>query len=52
MPPDAYPAIFPEHKGISPLATGVAGAVAGALLVGGVIGSRKAGDSENTETKE
>lgn len=52
MPPDTYPTIFPEHKGVSPVATGVAGAVAGALLVGGLIGSRKAGDSENTETKE
>lgn len=52
MPPDAYPTIFPEHKGISPVATGVAGAVAGALVIGGLIGSRKAGDSDNTETKE
>lgn len=52
-PPDSYPAIFPEHKGISPLATGIAGVVGGALIAGGVIGSRKAGESsENTETKE
>ncbi len=51
LPPDTYPEISPEHKGISPVATGLAGAIAGALVVGGVVGSRKAGES-SSESKE
>jgi hydrogenase small subunit len=43
MPPDTYPPIFAEHEGISPLATGVAGLVGGALLGAGVVVSRKLG---------
>lgn len=45
-PPDTYPAIAPEHEGVSPLATGVAGLVGGALLGAGYMASRKLGDSE------
>jgi len=51
LPPDTYPEIYPEHKGMSPVATGIAGALAGALVVGGVVGSRKAGEG-SSETKE
>jgi hydrogenase small subunit len=41
MPPDTYPPIVPERPGLSPLATGVAGAVVGAALGAGVMASRK-----------
>src|SRR6185503_6276435 len=34
--PDTYPAVYAEHKGISPLATGVAGVVGGALAGAGI----------------
>jgi len=40
MPPDTYPAINAEHAGISPLATGVAGIVGGALIGAGLLASR------------
>ena len=45
-PPDTYPPIFPEHEGVSPLATGVAGIVGGALLGAGYIASKKLGAEE------
>jgi len=41
VPPDYYPQVSPEHKPMSPLATGVAGLVGGALVGAGVIASRK-----------
>ena len=47
LPPDAYPPVWAEHKGISPIATGVAGAIGGALIGGGIIASRKL--NEDTE---
>ena len=40
-PPDTYPPIHAEHKGISPVATGVAGLVGGALLTAGYMASKK-----------
>jgi hydrogenase small subunit len=43
VPPDTYPEVYPEHRGISPVATGVAGLVGGALLGAGVAVSRKLG---------
>ena len=46
LPPDAYPPIWAEHKGISPIATGVAGVIGGALVGGGIIASRKLNDEE------
>ena len=49
LPPDAYPAIWPEHKGVSPVATGVAGAIAGAVIGGGIIASRTLKDAEPKE---
>ena len=42
-PPDTYPPIHAEHKGISPVATGVAGLVGGALLTAGYMASKKLG---------
>lgn len=47
LPPDAYPPVWAEHKGISPIATGVAGVLGGALIGGGIIASRKL--NEDTE---
>jgi hydrogenase small subunit len=49
MPPDFYPAVNPEHKPVSPVATGVAGIVGGALLGAGFIASRKLGDGNSDE---
>jgi len=40
VPPNTYPTIAPEHKGISPLATGVAGVIGGALIGAGLLASR------------
>jgi len=45
-PPDTYPGIVAEHGGISPVATGVAGLVGGALLGAGFMASRKLGQAE------
>jgi hydrogenase small subunit len=42
-PPDTYPPIHAEQGAISPLATGIAGAVGGALLGAGYMASRKLG---------
>jgi hydrogenase small subunit len=44
VPPDTYPPIHAEHVGVSPLATGVAGVVGGALIGAGIIASRKLGN--------
>lgn len=49
LPPDAYPPVWAEHKGISPIATGVAGVIGGALVGGGLIASRKLNDDEPKE---
>lgn len=55
-PPDTYPAVNPEHAGISPTATGVAGLVGGALIGAGLVASRKLGTPNgsptHTESKE
>ncbi|PYQ31810.1 MAG: hydrogenase 2 small subunit [Acidobacteria bacterium] len=40
VPPNTYPPIAAEHKGISPVATGVAGIVGGALIGAGLLASR------------
>ena len=40
-PPDTYPPIHATQGGISPVATGVAGAIVGALAGGGYIASKK-----------
>jgi hydrogenase small subunit len=49
VPPDFYPAIVAEHKGVSSVATGVAGLVGGALIGAGVIASKKLGDQSGDE---
>jgi hydrogenase small subunit len=54
VPPDTYPPIIAERKGVSATATGVAGVVGGALIGAGIIASRKFeqnGDGDS-ETKE
>jgi hydrogenase small subunit len=48
-PPDTYPPIYPDHRGMSPLATGIAGAVGGALVGAGLMASRKLGAREAAE---
>jgi hydrogenase small subunit len=45
-PPDTYPTIVAEHEKVSPVATGVAGLVGGALLGAGYMASRKLGQGE------
>ncbi|HSF39317.1 MAG TPA: hydrogenase small subunit [Thermoanaerobaculia bacterium] len=45
-PPDTYPAIAPEREGVSPVATGAAGLIGGALLGAGLMASRKLGEAE------
>ena len=52
LPPATYPAIYGEHKGVSPVATGVAGVVGGALIAGGLLASRKLNEGNDTEKKE
>jgi len=39
VPPATYPPIHPEHAGVSPVATGVAGVIAGAALTAGLLAS-------------
>lgn len=46
-PPDTYPAIQPASKGVSPLATGIGGAVLGALAGAGYVASRKLSVSDD-----
>ena len=53
MPPDTYPPIQAEHGGISPVATGVAGLVAGAMVGAGYMASKKLGAAkEDPEPKK
>ncbi len=49
FPPDAYPPIWAEHQPVSPIATGVAGVIGGALIGGGIIASRKLNDDTESE---
>ena len=44
LPSEGYPPVWAEHKGISPIATGVAGVIGGALIGGGILASRKLND--------
>jgi hydrogenase small subunit len=51
--PDTYPAVTAEHKPVSPLATGVAGVVGGAIVGAGYLASKKFDNvSDDSETKE
>lgn len=47
-PPDTYPPIAAQHGGISPVATGVAGALVGAGVAAGFMASRKMGAERPT----
>jgi hydrogenase small subunit len=49
-PPDTYPAISADHGGVSPVATGVGGVVAGALAGGAYMASKKLGDGDTDGT--
>jgi hydrogenase small subunit len=49
LPAEGYPAVWAEHKGVSPIATGVAGVIGGALVGGGIIASRKLNDDVEKE---
>ena len=51
-PPDTYPPIWAEHKGMSPAATGAAGLVGGALVGAGYMVSKKVGDNGGDEPPE
>lgn len=42
--PDTYPSIYTEREGVSPVATGVAGVIAGAAAGAGYLASRKFDD--------
>jgi hydrogenase small subunit len=49
-PPDTYPPIQPPSHGVSPLATGVAGALLGGLAGAGYVASRKLSASDQLLT--
>ena len=49
-PPDTYPPIHAEHRHVSPVATGVAGLVGGALLAGGYLTARKLSEEHRKDT--
>jgi hydrogenase small subunit len=51
--PATYPSVVAEHKGMSPVATGLGGLVGGALIGAGYLASKKFDNvTENDETKE
>ena len=52
MPPDTYPPIHAQQGRVSPLATGAAGVVGGALLGAGWVASRKLFEGEPTDGQE
>ncbi len=52
VPPDTYPAIFPDYGGVSPVATGVAGVIGGGLVGAAIMASRKLGKSDSEEGGE
>ncbi|MCP4145884.1 MAG: hydrogenase small subunit [bacterium] len=50
--PATYPPIVPEREGISPVATGVAGLVGGALIGAGVVAAKKLENKDDDNQKE
>ncbi len=54
VPPDTYPGIHAEGRQVSPVATGIAGIVGGALVGAGIVASRKvdAGNDNDSQPKE
>ncbi len=51
-PPDTYPPIHADHGGVSPVATGVAGLVGGALVGAGIMASKKLMAQPEAESEE
>jgi hydrogenase small subunit len=51
-PPDAFPPIDADHRGVSPVATGVAGLVGGALIGAGIMAGKKLADQDRGREKE
>jgi hydrogenase small subunit len=49
VPPDTYPGIVAEHDKVTPVATGVAGLVGGALLSAGLMSYRKLAHPSHSE---
>ena len=45
-PPDTYPPVYAEQGGISPVATGVAGIIGGALAGAGYVASKRVGAAD------
>ncbi len=45
-PPDTYAPIYAEHKGISPIATGLGGAIGGAVIGAGIAFAHKLGQED------
>lgn len=50
--PETYPAVYASASPISPAATGVAGAIAGAVVVGGFVAAKRLGNGDDAGTKE
>ncbi len=50
-PPDTYPAVGAKQGNVTPIATGLAGVVGGALLGAGWMASKKLGDDPDTAKK-
>ena len=48
-PPDTYAPIHAEHEGVSPVATGVGGAIGGAIIGAGFMAARKLGQADDGE---
>ena len=48
-PPDTYPSVTPERPGVSPLATGIGGLVAGGVVGAGLAASRRFKDEPEEE---
>jgi hypothetical protein len=50
-PPDTYAPIYTPQGNISPVATGVAGLIGGALIGAGFMASRKLGSADDSESE-
>jgi hydrogenase small subunit len=51
-PPDSFPPIKADHRGVSPVATGVAGLVGGALIGAGIMAGKKLAEAGGGAEKE
>jgi hydrogenase small subunit len=52
MPPDTYPPIHAPQGGVSPIATGIAGAVVGALAGAGYVASKKLSGADDEDDEK